>query len=219
MAKDNWNPTIYQTNANFVPLLTSDVIKLLDPQPTDIILDLGCGDGILTYELAKLCNKGQVVGVDYSQKMINAAREKTPEELKTNPRVEFYVGDGQDPALFDETTTGSGGLMEALNRLKQPSASSTSSTATSCKEDTTSTSSSGKPFTAVFSNAALHWMKRDSLQVIKNVKKVLRPGGRFVLEMGGHMNVGVVHMALIHALKRRGVKDVEEKVSPWFFPT
>lgn len=43
-------------------------------------------------------------------------------------------------------------------------------------------------FDAVFSNATLHWCKRDPLGVLKGVRNVLKPGGRFVAEMGGFMN-------------------------------
>lgn len=44
-------------------------------------------------------------------------------------------------------------------------------------------------FGAVFSNAALHWMKEDPSAVVGEVKTMLGPGGRFVAEMGGHLNI------------------------------
>jgi SAM-dependent methyltransferase len=44
-------------------------------------------------------------------------------------------------------------------------------------------------FDAVFSNATLHWCKRNPAFVLENAKRVLRPGGRIVVEMGGHLNV------------------------------
>lgn len=43
-------------------------------------------------------------------------------------------------------------------------------------------------FDAVFTNAALHWCKRDPKGVLESAKAVLKPGGRFVGEMGGFMN-------------------------------
>ena len=43
-------------------------------------------------------------------------------------------------------------------------------------------------FDAAFSNAALHWCKRDPLGVLTSIRKVLKPGGRFIVEMGGFMN-------------------------------
>ena len=72
----------------------------------------------------------------------------------------------------------------------------------------------GRPFDAVFSNAALHWML-DPDAVIAGVARVLRPGGRFVGEFGGAGNVARIGGALIAALERRGV---DASVWPWYFP-
>jgi trans-aconitate methyltransferase len=58
-------------------------------------------------------------------------------------------------------------------------------------------------FDAVFSNAALHWM-RDASAVVASVRRALRPGGRFVAEMGGAGNVAAIRTALAQALDRRG---------------
>ncbi len=71
-------------------------------------------------------------------------------------------------------------------------------------------------FDAVFSNAALHWMKRADL-VIAGVRRALRPGGRFVGEFGGHGNTAAIMTVLIAVLARRGVDGVA--LSPWYFPT
>jgi len=70
-------------------------------------------------------------------------------------------------------------------------------------------------FDAVFSNAALHWM-RDPDAVIDGVWRALKPGGRFVAECGGAGNVETVRRALATALARRGVDA--EAASPWYFP-
>lgn len=43
-------------------------------------------------------------------------------------------------------------------------------------------------FDAVFTNAALHWMRRPKL-VVAGVARALKPNGRFVGEFGGHGNV------------------------------
>jgi SAM-dependent methyltransferase len=59
-------------------------------------------------------------------------------------------------------------------------------------------------FDAVFSNAALHWM-RDASAVLASVHRALRPGGRFVAEMGGAGNVAAIRLALVEALDRRGI--------------
>ena len=71
-------------------------------------------------------------------------------------------------------------------------------------------------FDAVFSNAALHWMKRPD-DVIAGVRRALRGNGRFVAEMGGHGNVVIIRTALHEALRRRGLTP--ETADPWYFPT
>ena len=71
--KDNWSATKYDTNANFVPVLGATILGMLDPKPTETILDLGCGDGVLTKDLEKMC--AHVVGVDASANMIEKAKD------------------------------------------------------------------------------------------------------------------------------------------------
>ena len=74
-----------------------------------------------------------------------------------------------------------------------------------------------REFDAVFSNAALHWMKADPDAVIAGVARALRPGGRFVGEFGGHGNVAAVTVALLAVLARHGVDG--SAAHPWYFPT
>ena len=71
-------------------------------------------------------------------------------------------------------------------------------------------------FDAVFSNAALHWMREDPVAVIDGVWRALKPGGRFVAEMGGGDNVGKIRRALEEALRDRGVDP--DPFNPWYFP-
>jgi trans-aconitate methyltransferase len=59
-------------------------------------------------------------------------------------------------------------------------------------------------FDAVFSNAALHWMKKIEA-VIEGVERALKPGGRFVAEMGGKGNVDAFEKATRAALDKRGL--------------
>src|SRR5581483_931170 len=61
-------------------------------------------------------------------------------------------------------------------------------------------------FDAVFSNAALHWMKRDPDLVIDGVRRALKPEGRFVAEFGGHGCVAAVCVALFASLEKYGVE-------------
>lgn len=74
----------------------------------------------------------------------------------------------------------------------------------------------GDGFDAVFSNACLHWV-RDADAAIAGVWNRLRPGGRFVGEMGGFLNVAALSTALVAALNRRGIDGTAAR--PWYFPT
>ena len=71
-------------------------------------------------------------------------------------------------------------------------------------------------FDAMFSNAALHWM-RPPETVLAGVHRALRPGGRFVAEMGGHNNTAAIMVALRAVCGRRGVDAARR--SPWYFPS
>jgi trans-aconitate methyltransferase len=71
-------------------------------------------------------------------------------------------------------------------------------------------------FDAVFSNAALHWI-RDQDAMLAQVRRVLKPGGRFVAEMGGQGNIAAIRVALMAVLERHGFGDREEGVN--YYPT
>src|SRR5215472_63252 len=67
-----WDPITYAKNARFVSDLGLPVLELLSPEAGERILDLGCGDGVLTKKLADLgC---EVVAVDSSIPQVEAAR-------------------------------------------------------------------------------------------------------------------------------------------------
>jgi len=136
-------------------------VELLAAVAGERILDLGCGDGVLTEALvARGC---AVVGVDASAAQVEAARRRG---------LDARVADGQQLA-FD------------------------------------------REFDAVFSNAAMHWMTEPD-RVIAGVWRALRPGGRFVGELGGRGCVARIVAALRGALARQGV--AESRIQPWYFP-
>ena len=71
-------------------------------------------------------------------------------------------------------------------------------------------------FDAVFSNAVLHWV-RDHDAMMAEVRRVLKPGSRFVAEMGGHGNVAAIHVALRAVLLRHGFAGAEDGIN--YYPT
>ena len=70
-------------------------------------------------------------------------------------------------------------------------------------------------FDAVLSNAAMHWMPNQDA-VCSGVYRALRPGGRFVGEMGGNGNISKIQTALAQALTEFGYDFCE--INPWTFP-
>ena len=158
-----WDPDLYRDRASFVHRMASDLLELLAPRPGERVLDLGCGTGELTAQIARAGAK--VVGVDSSPAMIQQARRAFPEAT-------FQVGSG-----------------EAL--------------------------SFDREFDAVFSNAALHWMRRADATA-QGIAGALRPGGRLVAEFGGKGCIATVCQALEEVLPRFG--EDPKAWLPWYFP-
>jgi trans-aconitate methyltransferase len=73
-----------------------------------------------------------------------------------------------------------------------------------------------REFDAVMSNAALHWMLNPDA-VLQGVARALKPGGRFVGEMGGAGNVATIAQAVGAALEARGIDS--RAANPWYFPS
>jgi SAM-dependent methyltransferase len=73
-----------------------------------------------------------------------------------------------------------------------------------------------RSFDAVFSNAALHWV-RDQEAMLAEVHRVLKPSGRFVAEMGGKGNIAAIRVALIAVMSRHGFDGREDNVN--YYPT
>ena len=156
----SWSPADYQQHAAFVPALGAPMLGVLAPQAGERILDLGCGDGVLTAQIVE--SGAKVVGVDASPEMVAAARAR-----------------GIDAHVVDAS---------ALTFVSE--------------------------FDAVFSNAVLHWVP-DADAVLRGVSRALRPGGRFVAEFGGHLNVAAISAGMRAVFKARGLP----LAWPWYYPT
>ena len=74
----------------------------------------------------------------------------------------------------------------------------------------------GGAFDAVFSNAALHWIKQPE-RVITGIGELLRPGGRFVAEFGGKGNTNELVKAVEHSWQKLGFPG--PLPNPWYYPS
>jgi len=84
MRNTDWNPGLYESSHSFVWEYGRDLVGLLAPQPGERILDVGCGTGRLTGEIAR--SGAQAVGIDSSPAMIAQA-------LESFPALQFEVQD------------------------------------------------------------------------------------------------------------------------------
>jgi trans-aconitate methyltransferase len=73
-------------------------------------------------------------------------------------------------------------------------------------------------FDAVFSNAALHWISAAKQPAaLASIHRALRPGGRFVAELGGHGNIAAIRTALQSTLTPYGIDA--EAAAESFYPS
>jgi trans-aconitate 2-methyltransferase len=90
--EQHWNAALYDDKHSFVWKHGAALLDLLQPKAGERILDLGCGTGHLTAQLA--ASGAQVVAMDNSPVMIEQAR-------KNFPQLHFEVGDARDFAFPD----------------------------------------------------------------------------------------------------------------------
>ena len=74
IARQHWSAERYAETAHFVPALGAPVLELLAPSPGEHILDLGCGDGVLTQKI--VAAGATVIAVDAGPDMVAAARAR-----------------------------------------------------------------------------------------------------------------------------------------------
>ncbi len=94
MPDNEWDPEDYDEGHGFVAEYGRDVVRLLDPQPGERILDVGCGTGTLTAVIAD--SEAEVVGIDAAESMVEQARKRYPD-------LTFEVADAREyePDAFD----------------------------------------------------------------------------------------------------------------------
>jgi len=72
IAQQEWNADIYNKNADFVPELGKTIMNILAPLPKEDVLDIGCGDGILTKKIQDI--GANITGIDNSANLLEKAK-------------------------------------------------------------------------------------------------------------------------------------------------
>ncbi|KAH8596585.1 S-adenosyl-L-methionine-dependent methyltransferase [Bisporella sp. PMI_857] len=107
--EEHWSSEAYQNSASFVPKLATKVLGWLDVKPDDVILDIGCGDGVLNLQIAEVLKtgSGRIHGTDSSEAMIAASQAKVPSNSSLSKICTFEVVDAtrliHTPSLQEST--------------------------------------------------------------------------------------------------------------------
>lgn len=85
----SWDSVEYTRTSDLQANVAEELLSDLAIQPDENILDLGCGIGNLTMEIAEIAYKGSVLGIDTSPSMIEQAELNL--QLRHLPNIRFQV--------------------------------------------------------------------------------------------------------------------------------
>jgi trans-aconitate methyltransferase len=88
-----WNASGYQAVSSLQETMAAEQLARVTLGARDRVLDIGCGNGKITAEIADRIPKGSVLGVDPSQNMIDFARAHYGTEA--HPNLHFELGDAR----------------------------------------------------------------------------------------------------------------------------
>jgi trans-aconitate 2-methyltransferase len=161
-----WNPELYASSSSAQKSWGIELLAKIPLKGTERVLDIGCGDGKLSAEIAMKVPLGSVLGIGLSEAMISFAKVRYPEEKF--PNLAFMQMDAESLSF-------------------------------------------GYEFDLIYSNAALHFIKRPENveNALKGFKKSLKPGGVLLAQFGGKGNAEEVIRVINLMLEG-------EKWSPYF---
>jgi trans-aconitate 2-methyltransferase len=194
-----WNAADYAANSSVQQSWARELMARLKLRGGEHILDVGCGDGKVTAEIARAVPHGSVTGIDASAEMIGFARRAFPSSQ--NPNLKFQICDAREIRAVGRVTpcapsdAGTRGGAHGVTRPTMP----------------------GVPFDIIFSNAALHWVD-DHQAILRGMAAVLKPGGRLIVSCGGRGNAQDVFLALRPEMRLKRWRGFFRRMpKPYFF--
>lgn len=97
--QQGWNAEDYAGNSSAQLEWAQELIAKLDLKGYESVLDIGCGDGKVSAQLARTVRDGYVVGIDVSEDMIRHATVQFPSEAY--PNLSFHCMDATDIRFAD----------------------------------------------------------------------------------------------------------------------
>src|SRR4051794_39329817 len=91
-----WNAELYRERSSLQQAMAAEVLQALDLTSAERVLDVGCGDGRITAEIARRVPNSYVVGVDASSNMIELASQKI------SPHLRFEIADARSLPFHHE---------------------------------------------------------------------------------------------------------------------
>jgi trans-aconitate 2-methyltransferase len=117
-----WNSELYDQAHSFVWKFGADLLPMLDPKPGEHIVDLGCGTGHLTAEIARA--GARVIGIDSSAEMIEQARARYPTLEFRRADARSFAVDAPVDAVFSNAAlhwvTDAEPAVESIARALKP---------------------------------------------------------------------------------------------------
>jgi len=243
--KLKWNAADYAANSAAQQIWARELIAQLHLRGDEHTLDVGCGDGKVTAELARAVSKGSVTGIDASPEMIRFARKTFPPGK--HPNLEFQVMDAREisfaalsaasPPQKEERAGARSRLISNSNplsinltlvgtsRCDVPAREAAGETVAPLNAAQTAQravptrfrGSKREWFDVVFSSSVLHWVA-DHPAFLRGAAACLRPGGRLVVSCGGKGNAQDVFVALRPEMRlKQWCKFFRKLQKPYFF--
>lgn len=97
-----WDTKLYNSKHSFVYGYGEDLIELLDPKPSERILDLGCGTATLTKQISDITK--HIVGIDNSLDMVLSAQHQYPDLCIYQKDATNFDFDEPFDAIFSNAT-------------------------------------------------------------------------------------------------------------------